>query len=49
LQKFVESPLSVELLGGSIPSGSSINVDMKADGSGLEFKPKESHSRKKES
>jgi ATP-dependent Clp protease ATP-binding subunit ClpC len=49
LQKFVESPLSVELLGGSIPSGSSISVDIKADGSGLEFKPKESRSRKKES
>jgi ATP-dependent Clp protease ATP-binding subunit ClpC len=48
LQKFVESPLSVELLGGSIPSGSSMIVDIKADGSGLEFKPKESKSRKKE-
>jgi hypothetical protein len=39
----------VELLGGSIPSGSSVSVDTKADGSGLEFKPKESRSRKKES
>jgi len=49
LQKYVESPLSVELLGGSIPSGSSISVELKADGSGLEFKPKETRSRKKES
>ena len=49
LQKFVESPLSVELLGGSMPSGSSMIVDTKADGSGLEFRPKESKSRKKES
>ena len=48
LQKFVESPLSVELLGGSIPSGSSVSVDINADGSGLEFKSKESRSRKKE-
>ena len=48
LQKYVESPLSVELLGGAIPSGSSISVDTKADGSGLEFKPKESKSKKKE-
>ena len=49
IQKYVESPLSVELLGGAIPSGSSISVDTKADGSGLEFKPKESKSKKKES
>jgi ATP-dependent Clp protease ATP-binding subunit ClpC len=40
LQKFVESPLSVELLGGTIPSGSAVVVDEKADESGLEFKPK---------
>jgi ATP-dependent Clp protease ATP-binding subunit ClpC len=49
LQKYVESPLSVELLAGSIPSGSSISVETKADGSGLEFKQKESRSKKKES
>jgi ATP-dependent Clp protease ATP-binding subunit ClpC len=49
LQKYIESPLSVELLGGSIPSGSSISVEINADGSGLEFKPKESRSKKKES
>jgi ATP-dependent Clp protease ATP-binding subunit ClpC len=48
LQKFVESPLSVELLAGNIPSGSSVSVDIKDDDSGLEFKTKEAKSRKKE-
>ncbi|HTO72309.1 MAG TPA: AAA family ATPase, partial [Gemmatimonadales bacterium] len=35
LQKYVESPLSVELLGGKIPSGSSVLVDAKDDDSGV--------------
>ena len=48
LQKFVESPLSVELLGGAIPSGASVNVDINSDGTGLEFKTKEGKSKKKE-
>jgi ATP-dependent Clp protease ATP-binding subunit ClpC len=46
LQKFVESPLSVELLGGKIPSGSSVQVDTCADDSGLEFKTKEGKVKK---
>jgi hypothetical protein len=48
LQKFVESPLSVELLGGTIPSGASVSVEINADGNGLEFITKEGKSRKKE-
>jgi ATP-dependent Clp protease ATP-binding subunit ClpC len=40
LQKFVESPLSVALLSGEIPSGSSVSVHVKSDDSGLEFKSK---------
>jgi ATP-dependent Clp protease ATP-binding subunit ClpC len=40
LQKFVESPLSVALLSGDIPSGSAVSVHVKSDGSGLEFKSK---------
>jgi ATP-dependent Clp protease ATP-binding subunit ClpC len=46
LQKFVESPLSVELLGGKIPSGASVVVDTCADDSGLEFKTKEGKGKK---
>jgi ATP-dependent Clp protease ATP-binding subunit ClpC len=38
LQKYVESPLSVELLSGNIPSGSVVTVDAKQDDSGVEFK-----------
>jgi ATP-dependent Clp protease ATP-binding subunit ClpC len=38
LQKYVESPLSVELLSGNISAGSTISVETKADDSGLEFK-----------
>jgi ATP-dependent Clp protease ATP-binding subunit ClpC len=41
LQKYVESPLSMELLGGKIQSGAAVVVDMNADESGLEFKTKE--------
>ncbi|MGA2488807.1 MAG: AAA family ATPase [Anaerolineales bacterium] len=48
LQKFVESPLSVELLGGAIPAGSSVGVDVNDDGNGLDFKTKEGKSKKKE-
>jgi ATP-dependent Clp protease ATP-binding subunit ClpC len=40
LQKYVESPLSVALLSGEIPSGSAVSVHVKADDSGLEFKAK---------
>jgi len=46
LQKFVESPLSVELLGGKIPNGSLVLVDTCADDSGLEFKTKEGKVKK---
>jgi ATP-dependent Clp protease ATP-binding subunit ClpC len=46
LQKFVESPLSMELLGGKIPSGVSVTVDTNADDSGLEFKTKEPKGKK---
>ncbi|MBE3039942.1 MAG: AAA family ATPase [Anaerolineales bacterium] len=46
LQKYVESPLSVELLGGKIPSGVSVMVDTSADDSGLEFKTKEGKGKK---
>jgi len=40
LQKFVESPLSIALLGGEIPSGVSVMVHVKGDDSSLEFKVK---------
>jgi ATP-dependent Clp protease ATP-binding subunit ClpA len=40
LQKYVESPLSMELLGGKIEQGSLVLVDTNAEGSGLEFKDK---------
>ena len=46
LQKFVESPLSVELLGGKISSGASVVVDTCEDDSGLEFKTKEGKVKK---
>ncbi|HBG73829.1 MAG: Clp protease [Chloroflexi bacterium GWB2_49_20] len=42
LQKYVESPLSVKLLGGEIPSGTSVSVDVNASEDGLEFKSKKS-------
>jgi len=48
LQKYVESPLSMELLAGKIPSGSSVSVDINADGNGLEFKTKEPKGKKDE-
>jgi len=48
LQKYVESPLSVELLGGKIPSGVSVIVDTRADDSELEFKIKEGKGKKEE-
>ena len=48
LQKYVESPLSMELLGGSIPSGATVSVDVKPDDSGLEFKSKGGKSKKSE-
>jgi ATP-dependent Clp protease ATP-binding subunit ClpC len=41
LQKYLESPLSIELLGGKIPQGATVAVDIKEDDSGLEFKAKE--------
>jgi len=40
LQKFVESPLSIALLSGEIPTGSSISVHVKSDNDGLEFRAK---------
>jgi len=48
LQKYVESPLSMELLAGKIPGGSSVSVDINADGNGLEFKTKEPKGKKEE-
>src|SRR5512136_1099601 len=48
LQKYVESPLSVELLGGKIPAGASVIVDTNAEGSGLEFKTKEGKVKREE-
>jgi ATP-dependent Clp protease ATP-binding subunit ClpC len=48
LQKYVESPLSVEMLGGKIPSGSSIIVETNAGQDGLEFKTKEGKGKKEE-
>jgi len=38
LQKYVESPLSVKLLGGEIPNGSTVMVEAKSDDSGVDFK-----------
>jgi ATP-dependent Clp protease ATP-binding subunit ClpC len=46
LQKYVESPLSVDLLGGSVPSGSAVVVDVKDDDSGVQFKVKEAKVKK---
>ncbi len=40
LQKFVESPLSIALLSGEIPTGASITAHVKPDETGLEFKAK---------
>ncbi len=40
LQKYVESPLSIALLSGEIPTGSAISVHVKPDNDGLEFKAK---------
>jgi ATP-dependent Clp protease ATP-binding subunit ClpC len=40
LQKYVESPLSVKLLGGEIPNGATVIVEANADESGLDFKTK---------
>ncbi len=40
LQKYVESPLSIALLSGEIPTGSSVSVHVKSDDAGLEFKAK---------
>jgi ATP-dependent Clp protease ATP-binding subunit ClpC len=40
LQKYVESPLSVKLLGGEIPNGATVLVEAKSDDSGVEFKTK---------
>jgi ATP-dependent Clp protease ATP-binding subunit ClpC len=37
MQKFVEGPLSVQLLQGKFKAGDSVVIDMKADGTGLEF------------
>jgi ATP-dependent Clp protease ATP-binding subunit ClpC len=47
LQKYVESPLSVELLSGKIPSGSSVSVSSSSVEDGLEFKTKEGREKKK--
>jgi ATP-dependent Clp protease ATP-binding subunit ClpC len=44
LQKFVESPLSVKLLGGEIVAGSIVTVDVNSADDGLEFKTK--HTKK---
>jgi ATP-dependent Clp protease ATP-binding subunit ClpC len=41
LQKYLESPLSVELLGGKFSKGRNITVHVCEDESGLEFKEKE--------
>jgi ATP-dependent Clp protease ATP-binding subunit ClpC len=40
LQKYVESPLSVKLLGGEIPTGAIVLVEARADESGVDFKTK---------
>jgi ATP-dependent Clp protease ATP-binding subunit ClpC len=46
LQKYVESPLSMELLGGKIPKGTSVMVEPNTDESALEFKIKEGKGKK---
>ncbi len=38
LQKYMESPLSVKLLGGEIPSGATVLVEAKSNESGVDFK-----------
>src|SRR5512136_2207375 len=40
LQKFLESPLSVELLSGKLTKGRAISVHVSQDGESLEFKEK---------
>ncbi|MDP3184614.1 MAG: AAA family ATPase, partial [Anaerolineales bacterium] len=40
LQKFIESPLSVKLLGGEIPNDATVVVEVQADDSGLGFSTK---------
>ncbi|MFH1905915.1 MAG: AAA family ATPase [Chloroflexota bacterium] len=40
LQKFIESPLSVKLLGGEIPNDAAVVVEVQADDSGLGFSTK---------
>ncbi|MBU2610548.1 MAG: AAA family ATPase, partial [Chloroflexi bacterium] len=40
LQKYIESPLSIKLLGGEIPNGATVVVDVQADDSGLGFSTK---------
>jgi len=47
LQKYVESPLSVELLSGKIPNGTSVNVTTSSADDGLEFKARETKEKKK--
>ena len=47
LQKYVESPLSVELLSGKIPSGSSVNVTTSSADDSLEFKAREAKEKKR--
>ncbi len=40
LQKFIESPLSIKLLGGEIPNDATVVVDVQADDNGLGFSTK---------
>ncbi|MBU4225943.1 MAG: AAA family ATPase, partial [Chloroflexi bacterium] len=40
LQKYIESPLSIKLLGGEIPNDATVVVDVQADDSGLGFSTK---------
>ncbi|MDI6769800.1 MAG: AAA family ATPase [Anaerolineales bacterium] len=40
LQKFIESPLSIKLLGGEIPKDDTVVVEVQADDSGLGFSTK---------
>ena len=48
LQKYVESPLSVELLAGSIPSGTSVTVDTNSDEQWFGIQDKEGKSKRKD-
>jgi ATP-dependent Clp protease ATP-binding subunit ClpC len=47
IQKYVESPLSVELLGGKFKDGATVNVDVDAENNKIVFQTSEPVAKKK--